>query len=143
MIRCISLFLILFPLLAFSQNETDLYRYSRTTYGGSARFESMAGSFGALGADMSCSQTNPAGMGRFSSSKAEMTFFWGASAQSKQFQPNCYFKWNIYRWTFQYRNRDHNRCIDKTRWNPIPAARTRNEQDRIFPKHIQLSGCSV
>ena len=75
MIRCISLFLILFPLLAFSQNETDLYRYSRTTYGGSARFESMAGSFGALGADMSCSQTNPAGMGRFSSSKAEMTFF--------------------------------------------------------------------
>lgn len=66
-------FLVLVLLLCFqplwSQNEADVLRYSTTDIFGSARFESMAGSFGALGADFSAIQFNPAGMARFSSSQ--------------------------------------------------------------------------
>jgi hypothetical protein len=51
------------------QNINDLVRYSNIQLQGSARFESMAGSFGALGADISSSLVNPAGYGRFSSSQ--------------------------------------------------------------------------
>lgn len=56
-------------LIGWSQNESDVLRYSTTDIFGSARFESMAGSFGALGADFSAIQINPAGMARFSSSQ--------------------------------------------------------------------------
>ena len=52
-----------------AQNEVDVLRLSTTDVYGSARFESMAGSFGALGADFSAIQINPAGLGRFSSSQ--------------------------------------------------------------------------
>lgn len=57
----------------FAQNDADLFRYSKTYHGGSARFESMGGAFGALGADISSVQINPAGMGRFSSSQASVS----------------------------------------------------------------------
>lgn len=52
--------------MGYSQNETDALRYSQTFFGGSARYEAMAGSFGALGADLSVANTNPAGLARFS-----------------------------------------------------------------------------
>ena len=61
--------LILAIQIVWSQNETDVLRYSTTDIYGSARFESMAGSFGALGADFSSIQVNPAGMARFSGSQ--------------------------------------------------------------------------
>ncbi|MBI2259681.1 MAG: outer membrane protein transport protein [Flavobacteriia bacterium] len=51
-----------------SQDSRDVVRYSQTQYYGTARFESMAGSFGALGADLSSVQINPAGLGRYSKS---------------------------------------------------------------------------
>lgn len=54
---------------AFGQNVVDLVRYSNIQLQGSARFEAMGGSFGALGADISTSLINPAGYGRFSSSQ--------------------------------------------------------------------------
>lgn len=57
-----------------AQNENDVLRYSTTDVFGSARFEAMAGSFGALGADFSAIQINPAGMGRFSSSSTSLSF---------------------------------------------------------------------
>ncbi len=60
--------------LAFSQNENDLFRFSKTTFQGDARFESMAGSFGGIGANFGCSQINPAGFARYSSSQAGMAF---------------------------------------------------------------------
>lgn len=56
-----------------AQNQDDVLRYSTTGVFGSARFEAMAGSFGALGADFSAIQINPAGMGRFSSSKVSVS----------------------------------------------------------------------
>ncbi|PWH86085.1 OmpP1/FadL family transporter [Brumimicrobium oceani] len=57
----------------FAQNENDVLRYSNTDVFGSARFEAMAGSFGALGADFSAIQINPASMGRFSSSNLSIS----------------------------------------------------------------------
>ena len=71
---------ILFPCFYFlsftfvAQDVRDLVRFSQTQVFGSARFESMAGSFGALGADLSTSSINPAGYGRYSSSSFGATF---------------------------------------------------------------------
>lgn len=64
---------LLLALNVFGQNDQDIYRYSKHYYGGSARFEAMGGAFGALGADMSAVQINPAGMGRFSSSQISLS----------------------------------------------------------------------
>lgn len=55
------------------QNENDVIRYSTTDIFGSARVEAMAGSFGALGADLSVAQINPAGLGRFSKSDVALS----------------------------------------------------------------------
>lgn len=61
--------LVLFlPSILLGQNEMDVLRYTDTDFFGSARTEAMAGSFGALGADFTAIQINPAGIGRFSSS---------------------------------------------------------------------------
>jgi hypothetical protein len=46
-----------------AQNEIDVLRYSFTGFGGSARYNGMAGAFGALGGDMSVNSGNPAGLG--------------------------------------------------------------------------------
>jgi hypothetical protein len=67
------------------QNETDLYRFSRTAYNGSARFEAMGGSFGALGADISSSQINPAGFGRFSTSQVGLSVYGGNNSSKSTF----------------------------------------------------------
>ncbi|MEX2483980.1 MAG: outer membrane protein transport protein [Brumimicrobium sp.] len=60
---------LLIGCVGYAQNENDVLRYSTTDIYGSARFEAMAGSFGALGADFSAIQINPAGMARFSNSQ--------------------------------------------------------------------------
>lgn len=52
-------------LSAFSQNDGDMLRYSMLNLGGTSRSLGMANSFGALGADMSASFTNPAGLGLY------------------------------------------------------------------------------
>jgi hypothetical protein len=51
--------------LAIAQNETDVLRYSRIGFGGTARFSAMGGAFGALGGDASIMSVNPAGMGLY------------------------------------------------------------------------------
>lgn len=56
-----------------AQNETDALRYSRTFFGGTARYQSMGGAFGAVGADFSTLSTNPAGIGLFKSSELSIT----------------------------------------------------------------------
>lgn len=60
--------IIISSIIIQAQNEVDVLRFSDTDIFGSARFESMAGSFGALGADFSSIQVNPAGLARFSRS---------------------------------------------------------------------------
>src|ERR1700741_2161965 len=49
----------------YGQNDLDVMRYSQTGIGGDARFVGMAGSFGALGANLSCINYNPAGLGLY------------------------------------------------------------------------------
>jgi len=69
-------FLTLFglPLVGVCQNETDALRYSWLSFGGSARYNGMAGAFGAVGGDMSCMAVNPAGLARFTKSEMELSF---------------------------------------------------------------------
>lgn len=57
----------------FAQNEIDIYRAANTFNEGTARFDAMAGSFGALGAESGCARINPAGFGRYSSAALGIT----------------------------------------------------------------------
>jgi hypothetical protein len=56
---------------SYSQNDIDAMRYSQLTFGGTARFNAMAGSMGALGGDISTLSYNPAGIAVFR--KSELT----------------------------------------------------------------------
>lgn len=67
-----SLIAALFTAETTAQNEIDALRYSRLNYSGTARFVSMGGAFGALGADFTTLSHNPAGIGLYRSS--EITF---------------------------------------------------------------------
>lgn len=66
--KLLVVFVFFFFNYSFCQGDADLFRYSKSTIQGGARFEAMGGSFGALGADLSSSQINPAGFGRYSNS---------------------------------------------------------------------------
>lgn len=55
-----------------AQNSMDALRYSRFDYSGTARFNAMGGSFGALGGELSGVMINPAGLGLYRNS--EFTF---------------------------------------------------------------------
>lgn len=55
---------------AIAQNDIDALRYSQITVGGNARFISMGGAFGALGANTSCLSYNPAGIGIYRKGEA-------------------------------------------------------------------------
>ena len=69
----ITLFLAtLIPAWAITQNAVDALRYSQLYTGGTARYMSMGGAFGALGADFTTLSTNPGGLGIYKSS--EFTF---------------------------------------------------------------------
>lgn len=57
----------------YSQTATDGLRFSQTINGGTARFVSMGGAFGALGADFSSLSVNPAGLGVYKSSELTIT----------------------------------------------------------------------
>lgn len=58
-----------------AQNDGDALRYSRTDVFGSPRAISLGGAFGALGADITCASTNPAGLGIYR--KGEMIYSGG------------------------------------------------------------------
>lgn len=58
---------------AQAQNEMDALRYSLFAPGGTARFMSMGGAFGALGGDFSTLSTNPAGIAIYRSSEFTIT----------------------------------------------------------------------
>lgn len=56
----------------FAQNEVDALRYSMISFGGTARYSSMGGAYGAIGADFSTLSVNPAGIALYR--KNEFTF---------------------------------------------------------------------
>jgi hypothetical protein len=58
---------------AIAQNEVDALRFSRSQYGGSARYWGMGGAYGAVGADFSALSTNPAGMGLYKRNEISFT----------------------------------------------------------------------
>lgn len=58
-----------------AQNDVDAIRYSRNGVGGTSRFTAMGGAFGAVGADLSCASSNPAGLALFR--KGELSFSGG------------------------------------------------------------------
>lgn len=55
-----------------AQTSSDALRFSRVFYGGTARFQGLGGAFGALGADFSALQVNPAGIGIYRGSEFSM-----------------------------------------------------------------------
>jgi hypothetical protein len=65
--RLLFLFQLLWilPFASNAQNDIDVLRYSQTAFGGDARFMAMGGSMGALGANLSCMNFNPAGIAVF------------------------------------------------------------------------------
>src|SRR4051794_37454461 len=65
----------LISIYSYSQNDLDAIRYSRIGVGGSSRFISMGGAFGAIGADLGCAAYNPAGLGIYR--KGDISFAWG------------------------------------------------------------------
>ena len=69
----LSLILILASTGLFAQSASDGLRFSQTYNGGTARFVSMGGAFGALGADFSTLSANPAGLGVYKSSEFTIT----------------------------------------------------------------------
>ncbi|MGQ0830031.1 MAG: OmpP1/FadL family transporter [Bacteroidota bacterium] len=58
---------------ALAQNDIDAMRYSQITFGGTARFASMAGSMGALGGDISTLSFNPAGIAIYRKTELSIT----------------------------------------------------------------------
>lgn len=57
----------------FSQNDLDVLRYSRITHNGDARFMALGGSMGALGANLSAINYNPAGLAIYRNGEFNVT----------------------------------------------------------------------
>ena len=68
-----SILFSLFLVSAHGQSSSDALNYSQTFNGGTARFVSMGGAFGALGGDFSSLSYNPAGLGVYRSSEFTIT----------------------------------------------------------------------
>jgi hypothetical protein len=78
----LSVFLSLLCAFTKAQNDLDALRYSQSGVGGSNRFRAMGGAFGAIGADPSCLNYNPAGIGIYR--KGEINFSFGFKISNNQ-----------------------------------------------------------
>ncbi len=80
-----------------AQNEVDALRYSQGFHGGTARFMSMGGAFGALGADASSLTINPAGLGVYRKSEFAFTptFFLGETSSDYMGETSTDHKYNF------------------------------------------------
>ncbi len=77
--------LVSFSLVTLAQNEVDALRYSHLIPSGTSRYNAMAGSFGALGGDISVGGFNPAGLGVFRSNEITLTPSFSISNNSSDF----------------------------------------------------------
>ncbi len=75
-----ALFAALTTTVVVAQTDIDAIRYSQTQSYGNARFMSMGGAFGSLGANVSCMNFNPAGIAMYR--KGEFVFTPGVQFQS-------------------------------------------------------------
>ncbi len=83
--RLIFIALILNGTLGFAQNEIDILRGSFHNSFSSARNAGMGGAFGALGADLSSINSNPAGLGLYRRSDFNITANLGGSNSKTSF----------------------------------------------------------
>lgn len=58
-----------FYTFSLAQNEEDVLRYSQIDFAGTARYVSLGGAYGAIGADFSSLSSNPAGIGVYKRSE--------------------------------------------------------------------------
>lgn len=94
-IRTLLLFVVIYSLSAlssFAQIEEGAFgyfrealRFSQTSFGGTARFQSIAGAGTALGGDMSALHLNPAGLGFYKKSDVSLTLGIGSENTSSVF----------------------------------------------------------
>lgn len=66
-------------MVAFGQNADDALRYSNYVPSGTAKFVSMGGALGAIGADFSADLVNPAGIGVFRKDQMSISTSWHSS----------------------------------------------------------------
>lgn len=78
----------------FSQTDEDVIRYSNIGSGGTPRFIALGGAMGALGGDMSCVSTNPAGIGIMLKSDLNFSFGMNFANTITQFNGNTNKKLN-------------------------------------------------
>ncbi|MFT7155759.1 MAG: hypothetical protein ACI8Q1_000762 [Parvicella sp.] len=81
-------------LVGLAQNETDVFRYSNSHFGGSARYNSLGGAMGAVGADFSSLSVNPAGMGRYRASDFSFSAGLNLTNGSSNFKGNSFSEGN-------------------------------------------------
>ncbi len=84
----VSVILLSVTVSAISQNIDDALRYSEQIQSGTARFNSMAGAFTALGGDLSSLSQNPAGLGVYRSSEFTFTPMLNSSKSMSYFKNN-------------------------------------------------------
>jgi hypothetical protein len=78
--KLFALFAALTSTIAWAQSDIDAMRYSQIQSYGDARFMSMGGAFGSLGANVSCINFNPAGIAMYR--KGEFVFTPGVQFQN-------------------------------------------------------------
>jgi hypothetical protein len=69
----VLIFSLLTSVAVLAQTAVDALRYSRLTFGGTARYMALNGAYGAIGADFTVLSTNPAGIGLYKSSEFTIT----------------------------------------------------------------------
>ena len=82
--KLLNLLLAIIATTALAQNDIDVLRYSRGGVGGDARFMALGGSMGALGANLSTINYNPAGIAIYRKGEFNMSAgmrFAGVDAQ--------------------------------------------------------------
>jgi hypothetical protein len=87
-IRYFSIGMCILPMMVFGQYEVDALRFSRSTLNGSAKFISMGGAMGAVGADFSVMSSNPGGLGLFRSSQISFTPGFNFAQSESQWEQN-------------------------------------------------------
>lgn len=104
------------PFAAFAQSPIDGYQISQNDLKGTARFMSMGGAFGALGADLSALSQNPGGIGVYRSN--ELGFSVDLDFQSA---------------TTNYQGLEYNKKNTKFYLNNIGGVATMRLNNRTFP----------
>ena len=119
------------------QNITDALRYSTETINGTARFNSLSGSFGALGGDVSSIVVNPAGSSVFLKSAGTVTFsvvdkknkatYFNTSTNTS----DSNFKFNQLGFVFVFRNPNQDASFNKFTMG-LNYIATQNFDDNLF-----------